>query len=56
MTDPASIEPGVSPRPFWTNEHRSRQAELLQTVSMLEHRGDELAKEILENSQRHAEA
>lgn len=56
MTDPASIEPGVSPRPFWANEHRSRQAELLQTVSMLEHRGDELAKEILENSQHHAEA
>lgn len=51
MADPGSTELNV--RPSWTKEQRSKQAELLQAVGILEHRGDELAEKILENTEIH---
>ncbi|WP_052087892.1 helix-turn-helix domain-containing protein [Paenibacillus wynnii] len=48
LTAPNSVATFSSPKQAWTKEQRQLQADLLQSIISLEHRGDELAKRILE--------
>ncbi|MNN99111.1 hypothetical protein D3C81_2186740 [compost metagenome] len=47
MTEPAALQVQASPKQLWDQSQREQQAELLQTVAALEHRGDELAGQLL---------
>ncbi|AHV95128.1 helix-turn-helix domain-containing protein [Paenibacillus sabinae] len=47
LTDAKSLDTYDSPKKAWTKEQRQQQADLLQSIGILEQRGDELAKRIL---------
>lgn len=48
MTDPAVLQTQPSPKQLWDQSQREQQVDLLQTVTALERRGDELAGRLLE--------
>ena len=51
MTEPATLQAQVSPKQQWNREAREQQAGILQTMTELERRGDELAGRLLEHKE-----